>query len=84
MNAMNYFLALSPPVSIDEYKNSIIALFNRCSSIGVTCLHDCGIGAIDPDLDYPVILAAMEENPPMRFSGYLVSTYWDKWVAMGL
>ena len=56
-------------------------LFLRhCSSKGCTSHNDCGIGLIDPKADLAVLLDAMQNDPPVRYSGYLVSTHWDVWM----
>ena len=52
MNAMAPFLNIAPEVTQDEYKRAILDLFNHSSTMGVTSFHDCGIGAIDPNVDY--------------------------------
>ena len=79
MNAIKTFLGIAPSIQLQEYKQAIIDFFNHSSTMGITSLHDCGLGAIDPDIDYPLMISIMEEHPPMRVSGYLVSTFWDKW-----
>ena len=60
MNAMAPFLGIAPEVSVGEYKKAIHDLFNHSSTMGVTSFHDCGVGAINPDLDYEVLISVME------------------------
>ena len=54
-------------------------IIKDASSKGCTTLHDCAIGAIDPELDYTTILELVDDDPPMRISGFLTSSDWDYW-----
>ncbi len=63
-----------------NYSRNFKDFLYYCASKGCTALHDCGIGVIDPKSDLAVLYETMENDPPVRYSGYLVSTSWDVWV----
>ena len=52
-----------------------------CASKGCTSLHDCSIGNGTPEGDLGALEAVFQEKeePPVRLSGYLISTAWDYW-----
>lgn len=43
-------------------------------------MNDCGIGIIDPKADMSVLLDTVENNAPVRYAGFLVSTAWKTWM----
>lgn len=67
-------------VTLEMYKQNFVNFLNKCASKGCTSLHDCGIGFIDPETDLAVLYSVFnEDDPPVRYSGYLVSTGWKAW-----
>ena len=81
---MGMFLSIGPKVTPQDYLLGVKNIFKNCTSKGVTSFHDCGIGSIDDKLDYWVLHNVLEEEPPIRISGFLVSSRWDSWMEQGL
>lgn len=73
---MNKYLFRSANSYIKNFQDFLI----DCSSKGCTTLNDCGIGIIDPKADMAVLLQGIENNSPVRYSGFLVSTGWKTWM----
>lgn len=82
--AIGAFASHAPHINGEQYLANVGRFFAMASSKGCTTLHDCGIGAIDPQGDFGVLKAAMAKNPPVRMSGYLVSTAMETWKRLGL
>ena len=57
--------------------------FGRAAAAGCTALHDCGIGLTGTN-DLALLISVMQDNPPIRYRGMLVSTAMDEWEKMGL
>ena len=84
MPAINYIANHAPPISAEQYVKSIHDFFQEASSKGCTSLHDCGIGAYEPKIDYKAIQIVMKQDPKVRLSGFLVSYAWDYWKSLNL
>jgi len=77
------FLKVMPMPDAAQLVGSIRKLFNRASAVGCTSLHDAGIGAGGVhDLD--ILNAAMRDDPPVRYAGFLTSDRMDGWIERGL
>lgn len=72
--------ALSPAELLSRHRD----LFAHAASLGVTMLHDCGIGVLAGAGDLDVLTQAVDGNSPVRYRGMLVSTLYDTWSEMGL
>lgn len=66
--------------SADGYAKNFRDFLHHCASKGCTTLNDCGIGIVDPKADMAILLDAIENDPPVRYSGFLVSTAWETWM----
>ena len=67
-----------------QYVQNINKFFMRAASMGCTSLHDCGIGAYEPKMDYEALQIVMKQDPCVRMSGFLVSHAWNYWKELGL
>ncbi|ABF06891.1 putative amidohydrolase YtcJ [Cupriavidus metallidurans] len=77
------FLKVAPMPNAAQMVASIRKLFDRASAVGCTSLHDAGIGTSGVhDLD--IVNAAMRDDPPVRYSGFLTSDRMDGWVERGI
>ena len=77
------FLKVMPMPDAAQLVGSIRKLFNRASAVGCTSLHDAGIGTGGVhDLD--ILNAAMRDDPPVRYAGFLTSDRMDGWLERGI
>lgn len=77
------FLKVMPMPDAAQLEASIRKLFNRASAVGCTSLHDAGIGTGGvQDLD--ILNAAMRDDPPVRYAGFLTSDRMDGWLERGI
>jgi predicted amidohydrolase YtcJ len=83
-NSLERFLAAMPQTSDEALAQFIREDFDDASSNGCTTLHDCGIGALAGIKDLTTLDGVMAANPPVRYSGFLVSTLFDTWREMGI
>ena len=82
--AVGAFVMGIPPLSPDDLLGRHRDLFAHAASLGVTMLHDCGIGALAGAGDLDVLTEAVDADSPVRYRGMLVSTLYDTWMEMGL
>jgi len=54
-------------------------LIDSISAKGITTVHDCGIGNINPDMEMNFIARNFGTKCKIRLSGMYVSTKWDDW-----
>lgn len=83
-NAFEPFLKIMPTPSPQELVKLLNADWADASARGCTALNDCGIGALFGTGDLALLDTAMAGDPPLRYSGFLVSTLFDTWQKMGL
>lgn len=83
-NAFQPFITAMPSPSPEDLVKLLRADFDDASAKGCTTLHDAGIGALFAEGDLALIDAVMAGNPGVRYSGFLVSTHFDKWQKMKL
>ena len=82
--AFEKFFVAMPPTTDQTLAQFIRDDFSDAAARGCTTLHDCGIGALAAEHDLKMLDMVMAANPPVRYSGFLVSTHFAKWAAMGL
>ncbi len=67
-----------------EVGKRVRRLFDRAASVGCTALHDCSIGAFMGASDLTLLRSVMEDDPPIRYRGMLVSSHMDEWEKLGI
>jgi hypothetical protein len=82
--AFQPFQGKMPQTSPAEMLTRVRQLFDRAAAAGCTTLHDCGIGLLAGTADLALLKSAMQEEPPVRYRGMLVSTEMDGWEKMGI
>jgi predicted amidohydrolase YtcJ len=82
--AFQPFIAKLPNPSIGELADFLRADLDDAASRGCTAVHDCGIGGLFAEEDLILIDRVMADDPAVRYAGFLVSTHFDKWKALGL
>jgi predicted amidohydrolase YtcJ len=82
--AFQPFIAKLPNPSIGELADFLRADLDDAASRGCTAVHDCGIGGLFAEEDLTLIDRVMADDPAVRYAGFLVSTHFDKWKALGL
>jgi predicted amidohydrolase YtcJ len=78
------FFGRMPMPSAAEMRMRMHRLFDRAAAVGCTTLHDCGIGALAGTSDLALLNSVMQDKPPVRYRGMLVSTAMDGWEKMGI
>jgi predicted amidohydrolase YtcJ len=78
------FFGRMPMPSAAEMRMRMRRLFDRAAAVGCTALHDCGIGALAGTSDLALLNSVMQDKPPVRYRGMLVSTAMDGWEKMGI
>jgi len=82
--AFQPFIAKLPNPSIGELADFLRADLDDAASRGCTAVHDCGIGGLFAEEDLTLIDRVMADDPAVRYAGFLVSTHFDRWKALGL
>jgi predicted amidohydrolase YtcJ len=82
--AFQPFIAVMPAPSPAEFASLLRADMDDAASRGCTALHDCGIGGVSGPDELGVLDEVMRGDPPLRYSGFLVSTHFDAWTSLGL
>lgn len=78
------FLKVMPAPTPQEYGAAVLRILDQASTVGCTAVNDAGIGIISGLPDLEVMRAVASRNPPVRMTGYLVSTAFDQWVSAGV
>jgi predicted amidohydrolase YtcJ len=78
------FLKGMPAPTPQEYGAAVLRILEQASAAGCTAANDAGIGIISGPPDLEVMRAVASRNPPVRMTGYLVSTAFDQWVSAGV
>jgi tetratricopeptide (TPR) repeat protein len=73
-----------PLPSAAEMRARTRQLFDRAAAVGCTALHDCGIGLFAGPPDLALLKSVMQDKPPIRYRGMLISTAMDGWEKMGI
>jgi predicted amidohydrolase YtcJ len=82
--AFEPFIAKMPLANAAEMRTRVRRLFDHAAAVGCTALHDCGIGLQAGTNDLALLISVMQDNPPIRYRGMLVSTAMDQWEKMGV
>jgi hypothetical protein len=82
--AFQPFIQVMTAPSASELVEYLRADLNDAAAKGCTALHDCGVGGLFAEADISLIEAALQDTPPVRYAGMLVSTHYEKWKQMGL
>lgn len=82
--AVRAFTAGIPTASGDELVDRIRGLLWHAAAQGATLLHDCGIGALTGTGDLELLRRAVGPDTPVRYRGMLVSSAYDRWIALGV
>jgi predicted amidohydrolase YtcJ len=82
--AFQPFIQVMTSPSASELVEYLRADLNDAAAKGCTALHDCGVGGLFAEADISLIEAALQDTPPVRYAGMLVSTHYEKWKQMGL
>jgi predicted amidohydrolase YtcJ len=82
--AFSPFMHKMPLPSATEMRTRTRRLFDRAASVGCTALHDCGIGLFTGTPDLALLKSVMQDKPPVRYRGMLISTAMDGWEKMGI
>jgi predicted amidohydrolase YtcJ len=77
--AFSPFMRKMPLPSAAEMRTRTRRLFDRAASVGCTTLHDCGIGLFAGTADLALLKSVMQDKPPVRYRGMLISTAMDGW-----
>src|SRR5690606_3719154 len=83
-SAQMAFGAKLPMPGPAEVGRRVRRLFDRAASVGCTALHDCSIGAFMGASDLTLLRGVMEDDPPIRYRGMLVSSHMDEWEKLGI
>jgi predicted amidohydrolase YtcJ len=78
------FMGKMPLPSAAEMRTRTRQLFDRAAAVGCTALHDCGIGLFAGPADLALLKSVMQDKPPIRYRGMLISTAMDGWEKMGV
>jgi predicted amidohydrolase YtcJ len=78
------FLGKMPLPTPADMRARTRRLFDRAAAVGCTALHDNGIGALAGTTDLALVTSVMQDNPPVRYRGMLVSTAMDDWEKIGV
>jgi predicted amidohydrolase YtcJ len=78
------FLHKMPMPSPGEMRDRVRRLFDRAAAVGCTALHDCGVGLHAATADLALLGAALQDKPPVRYRGMLVSSEMARWEAAGI
>ena len=82
--AFSPFMRKMPLPSAEEMRTRTRQLFDRAAAVGCTALHDCGIGLFAGTSDLALLKSVMQDKPPVRYRGMLISTAMDGWEKMGI
>jgi predicted amidohydrolase YtcJ len=78
------FLGKMAMPAATEMRTRIRQLLDRAAAVGCTALHDCGIGVLAGTSDLALLKSVMQDRPPVRYRGMLVSTAMDGWEKLGI
>jgi predicted amidohydrolase YtcJ len=82
--ALRPFLRKMPLPGAAEVRDRVRRLFERAAARGCTALHDCGVGLHAATADLALLGAALQDQPPVRYRGMLVSLEMERWEAAGV
>lgn len=82
--AFGAFAAGIPFLTGEALVDAHVRLFEHAAGLGVTMLHDCGIGSVAGPADLDVLHDALRRDSPVRYRGMLVSSRYDEWAELGL
>lgn len=66
-------------MTAQKYIKYFSEFLKLAASKGCTSLHDCAIGYIDAKADISLLSHIYNNNPPVRYSGMLVSNKLATW-----
>jgi predicted amidohydrolase YtcJ len=82
--AFTAFLKAMPQPTPQDLERAMRGTLDRAAAAGCTALNDAGIGVLAGTSDLALLQRVIQDDPPARMTGFLVSTSLDDWTQMGL